>query len=806
LLNITLIVILTEIKDLQQTYNSLVSEVQAILDDHAHRHAQQAFLAASMSSAQPHPRSASPSFLSGLAIRTRGRSNTNPSPTPPVISSQRPSIDENPGHGQILPYKELASKFYTINSKYRLSWECAELLIELGGTGNGENATTNTSQNASSNPGVVTSAPANTNPSSPVMQHAQGAASVNRAVVAESNAKGRERTITLVGDHDKPSNLKQHSHLDETTNPPPPLVSPPSVSTSQSNSSWRASTGRHDLSHRQLSLLREMLNNTHAIVSSSAFAVGADDGLGGAGDDSQQSIPEDSIPARRIPLAVQSLQAVHMTASASLHVNRDWRWGDARNSTITLPSEEDNALGDGAQRGGKTKQKDGRRKSGRMGMAGFRDMLRALRRGAAVDAKASNSATNPGGFISQSTTSLSTQSSVGSRKRGGHRYPHPKLPPPPAATSAQQPAHSQGRRRAKTSIGPESIKSTNTAAQATLTSGIGLGMKPSTSSSYGAGAGKPSPRRPSLASIFRIGGVKNRPGSMYVGPDDVVPVLSPPPPPSATTVASPSTDHEVDLEGRSEDSHSHGHGFSGSSSTGEEDWDRMDSASDLDAAARAMGVRVGTDNGATVRGGGGAKLQKSRKGRSPYLHRDMYDPPPPMPTDQTSPISPSGYSIQHSIVSKRSFNNSQSSLSRPHHGSPLTSSHVPTRTTKLSNVNEHQDDRHPSFTKQQQTKSPTRPSSSRSNFAPALSPNGNAQSGSMRSVAPPHLSPSASMPISNLVSSMPDPMKLAMTPENIKPLLENAKEVHARLGECIEEIMSLLGRVPASAVSEPVAI
>lgn len=34
--------------------------------------------------------------------------------------------------------------------------------------------------------------------------------------------------------------------------------------------------------------------------------------------------------------------------------------------------------------------------------------------------------------------------------------------------------------------------------------------------------------------------------------------------------------------------------------------------------------------------------------------------------------------------------------------------------------------------------------------------------------------------------------RLAMTPENIKPLLENAKEVHARLGDCIMEIRRLL--------------
>jgi len=60
---------------------------------------------------------------------------------------------------------------------------------------------------------------------------------------------------------------------------------------------------------------------------------------------------------------------------------------------------------------------------------------------------------------------------------------------PSTAYSAQQPAPSHGRRRAETGIGPESIKSTNAAVQATLTSAISPGTKPSTSSPCGAGAG-----------------------------------------------------------------------------------------------------------------------------------------------------------------------------------------------------------------------------------------------------------------------------------------------------------------------------
>ena len=57
---------------------------------------------------------------------------------------------------------------------------------------------------------------------------------------------------------------------------------------------------------------------------------------------------------------------------------------------------------------------------------------------------------------------------------------------------------------------------------------------------------------------------------------------------------------------------------------------------------------------------------------------------------------------------------------------------------------------------------------------------------------------------SGSVRSMPPqssiPERLAMTPENIKPLLENAKEVHSRLTECIAAIRALLP-VPSPASS-----
>ena len=48
-------------------------------------------------------------------------------------------------------------------------------------------------------------------------------------------------------------------------------------------------------------------------------------------------------------------------------------------------------------------------------------------------------------------------------------------------------------------------------------------------------------------------------------------------------------------------------------------------------------------------------------------------------------------------------------------------------------------------------------------------------------------------PSPNLVAGPLPDVKLAMAPENIKPLLENAREVHARCSDCIAELEALLG-------------
>ncbi|KAF9029104.1 hypothetical protein BDZ89DRAFT_1065627 [Hymenopellis radicata] len=311
-----------ELKDLQATHADLVTQIQAIL---------------ASSPPPPAPRAISPSIF-----RPRSRSNT----------TTRPNT-----------LQALAADYYTINSKYHIAWECAELLIEMGGGG----------------------PPPPTSVSAPAMT----------VSASEPSRKSRERAITLNGDDRERENA--------TPTPPPAAPTTPA--------SWRASTGRNDLSQRQLVLLREMLN------------------------------PVTPVPER---------------SDSRISVNRDWRWGDAMSSTVTLPSEESSVPPSATPIAKK-------RRSSRLGMSGIRDMLKSLKKQA----------------NGSSSTSVSTTSGDSSGRQDGHMYAHGKVP-------------TYGRRRAKTSSGPELMDPTSRP------------TTPYTNASLSS-LNRPSPRRPSLASIFRIG-------------------------------------------------------------------------------------------------------------------------------------------------------------------------------------------------------------------------------------------------------------------------------------------------------------
>ncbi|KAG2346198.1 hypothetical protein BDR05DRAFT_1057828 [Suillus weaverae] len=525
-----------KLKELQAIHHHLVTEVHTALES-------------SLS------RAASPLMIHLARPRSRLRSNTEP----------KSSFSE---------HKHLAAALNAITTKYKIPWECAELLIELGGG----------TPSPASPPSTTVSAPA--------------------AQTDIDLRTSRERAVTLSGEESKlPSGFVA------------------SATTGQSNLSWRSSSGRHDLTQRQLVLLRDILNSTDGAL--------PDDAL----------IPEET------------------------YVNRQWRWGDAMSSTVTLPSEESmQALQDGKKR-----------RHSRMGMSGLRDMLRSLKRGHSGQ---------PPPPLPASTTSLSTQSSMGSQSQ--HHYPHAHLPQP------------QAQRSSKTSTGPESVRYTHTR-DAPNSPYSGQSLKH-----------KVSPRRPSLASIFRLG-QKNK---------------------NVSSGAESSLDsvHGSRCASR------------GSATTEEEDWDQIDSVTDLDGAARALGI----DGSATIKG---------KKGRSPYLNH----------SHDMRPMSP-----------KRAACSSETSLKCE----PSPRSIRPMRSTRLSNVEEVVDDR--------QARSNSKAQHSVSRTSPSRPPSRNyklAISGSVRS-APPQPPDNDSLLLSEF--------KLSMTPENIRPLLDNAKEVHLRLNECIREVRALL--------------
>ncbi|KAI9064987.1 hypothetical protein FKP32DRAFT_1665641 [Trametes sanguinea] len=407
-----------QLKQLQSTYTTLVGRVRELLSDPQ----------------ESQSRPVSPSFIHLPRPVLRSRSNTNP--------AANSSLNRN----------QFNAAFLSIEAKYRLSWECAELLIDLAGGGS------------------TNDTPASAPPSS------QSAPAVPTSV---EGRKSRERAITLAGDEQKPVIVTPSTHGATS----PPLASPPSQ--------WRASTGRHDLSQRQLLLLREMLNNPDPNATLSF----------------EPNIPEEEI-------------------------NRSWRWGDAMNSTVTLPSEES-----GGHQYGTVPSPTKKRRTSRLGMRGLRDMLNT-----------------------DSSLNLARDS---------------------------RPASVAQRRRAKTSTGPESIASRRE-------------IHPN--SPYGTTQSIPhksSPRRPSLASIFRLG---QKTKTTQAGAGQSVDDLSP----NAAGLGSGNSGTSL------------GDDF-------EEDWDRIESVSDLDHAARTLGLS--SDGTATVRG---------KKGKSPYLFQREPRPETPRRPDASA--------------------------------------------------------------------------------------------------------------------------------------------------------------------------
>ncbi|KAG8891659.1 hypothetical protein FRC00_013310 [Tulasnella sp. 408] len=212
-------------------------------------------------------------------------------------------------------------------------------------------------------------------------------------------------------------------------------------------------------------------------------------------------------------------------------------------------------------------------------------------------------------------------------------------------------------------------------------------------------ANRKSPRRPSLASLFRIGNSnkgERKKSAKQPNPQD-----------SGTGNASSAADTTTE-----DDS----------------DWDRIDSASDLDISVRCVSRAETAD----------AEHDKSTNQATVRGRKTL----PPTPSPEAPPPLPSAYPTIPSA--------SQSSLSlrsSPHHRPTRLPMSIKEEPATIAN-----DGPMPEETNSQV---PTNPQ--------------------------PPLPPTPSTP----------EVRLAMTPENIKPLLECSREVSARLNDCLKELERL---------------
>ncbi|KAF5390239.1 hypothetical protein D9757_002951 [Collybiopsis confluens] len=693
-----------QLKSLRTAYHDLVLQVQCILDAQHAEHIKQGSARAASPSSSPlggnifrSLNRVRPITPTSSVSPSRSSSSANISAVPFLLSTTpdaptRSTDTESISGGNVNQYKHLAEAFYTINSKYKIAWECAELLIELGG-------------------GPTTSSAAEPSAILPPL-------SLSSTNVKENQSKkSRERAITLSGEQSKPG-------TPTPVGPSYTSISAYTGSSSSPNMAWRASTGRHDLNQRQLILLREMLNN-----SDSSFVIDGTTPVSPTQLSPQTDSRSTNLEHASIVMDTSGLEVDPQ------YVNREWRWGEsgvAMNSTITLPSEESSGLPitnvtgkflastSGPGRGEESKK----RRSNRLkGMSGLRDMLRSL-----TKQQTQNSSPIVSPMVPISATSLSISTEGSSAETGGYAHSHGTVVTPVPSNSPNFVTY--GRRRAKTSYGPDD-RSRDSERERWDNDHTGKQKdgerpfnSPYTASSLSV---KASPRRPSLASIFRIG---LKAGSSSGSTTN-----------TTNTARSSPFSHNAGISTDNISLHHKKDGGSSTSTTDEEDWDRLELEYPTHARDETTRPHLSTI-----------------RGKSPYMQQDALLPPPVPQSQGRSPNAP------------------QTSLTlTPVVGLPG----VPTRSTRLSNVNENEDD--PRVSRTSLNPDPENFSHGKLNLTGNIE-----KTGSVRSMPPQPLHALHNEGYSTTSH------RLAMTSENIKPLLENAKEVYTRLLDCIEETKMLL--------------
>ena len=561
-----------------------------------------------------------------------------------------------------------------LEQQYALWWECAELLVELGGTGaSGSSSMKGTPPPPKEKPlsPAMVSASIDDDPTVTLKGREDDSITVLSATIP-LRPRERQRSITLIGHEKTPPDVTKAlstQHLGSTA------PSPTSSSTD--------SRGRNDLSMRQLTLLKEMLETPDPTV----FDRHHSSGIRFASQpESQQRVVANgyghptasAITLPSIPSSPRRLPATGSSSSVS---------EDSSNIHFT-PGHHERAAGIGKGTAGKGKR-----------LQRLRDILRSL-----TKTSPSTRDRDRPNLLSTSELNVSRryqQSQANGRDDDEKKQRRRKSTDPAIVTASQvrQPARPSGPlKRANSPYGITSLDDRGH---------------------------RSSPRRPSLASIFRIGqshaasaGTSITPlGSNLRGKG-----LRQKPPTSAKDSRTSITDDD-------EDNYS--------------DWDRMDSASDLEGGMsptprRAQSPRHHEQS--TIKG---------RHTRTPTTDQQQPSPVPPLHSVTPTPkLAPRENSSQISL---------RSSPSKPRLGGRFRS-----HTTDAS----------------------VPPPPSAGLTQPSMSNSG------------------VNSPASTSAMPTPNPadFKLALTPENIRPLLEYAKEVSARLNDCISELRDVQAR------SGPIAI
>ena len=554
-------------------------------------------------------------------------------------------------------------KLLQIEREYSVWWECADILIELGGK-------TRDSQDD--------------RPPQPDPAPASGRSTPRTDADSDSTGRKRERAVTVLG-----------AHGSQTSTVGPPPATPPDR--------WHASTGRNDLSQRQLQLLKKMLNTPDP----STFVVGG-------------------MVAVARPIRGQS-SAVTLAAEATVNS----AVGGPNSQLVSDPHDTDVEMRLQSPSSIQTQPSPHEKvRRGSKSIIALRDFLRTFRRyghgiysTAPSNLPAAISRTDLGhtDTTTASSASMSVREQLQQQHEDDEGRPQHKLR---SSTGAQAVVSEQERKE----IHPNSPYGT-----------------------VGGGLAK-TPRRPSLASLFRLASGKGK----------VV--------------------HQSNDLRRSEDADS-------------SEWDRMESVSDFDLAASASPSAQIPVTSDTLRGSRkaatyeGLSVTPSTNARTPNLSRSA---------SRNRGASASRSSVNIALPStpvpkvgglrNRIFRKAESKDGTP----PPAPSQAFAQAALVNAISPSHED----ATSTQDSEA-HRYGRERSATAPSRRPTGS------RSASANHVA-SNSVPATPPVDALPPlpDLRLAMTPENIQPLLEYAKEVSARLSSCVAELRSALPRHSTSSATD----